>query len=314
MRYVLGIDSGGTKYLVKACHLDGRVLSEHTGDPAPHYRFPRDEVIARINTNIDRCLQQFDGRRGDCVALVCGTTGIDADSDRKLVDGIYAALDGFTCPTQCVNDAEVAHFAVTGGIGAVVIAGTGSVAFGRNAVGETARSGGWPLCIFGDEGSGTWIGYQALHHLSLWFDQRVPSSVLSVRLRQVLGLQRREDLMAVCVGIERMTWDDPGLAAVVDAAARDGDPYARAIITHAAELAFELVDSVIRKLRLGSATSFRVGAWGSAIVKSQLYFASFKERLEGGYDNVEVLISDVDAATGACRMALASLGDELRSA
>ena len=52
---------------------------------------------------------------------------------------------------------------------------------------------------------------------------------------------------------------------------------------------------------------FRVGAWGSSIVKSPLHFASFKRLLEEKYDNVDVLIPDCDAATGAVRMAFARL-------
>lgn len=312
VRYVLGIDSGGTKYLVKACDLDGTVIGEYTGAPAAHYRLSGDDLVGRIDANIDRCLEQFGGDRKDCAFLVCGTTGIDADSDRETVSGIYAALRGFGCPTLCVNDAEVAHFAVTGGVGAVVIAGTGSVAFGRNGSGRTARSGGWPVCIFGDEGSGTWIAYQALHHLTLWFDGRVPSSTLTERLLRTLGLGKREDLMAICISIERMSWEDPGLAAIVDGAAQDGDAYALSILQRASAETSELADSVIRKLALDREPHFQVGAWGSAIVNSRLHFESFKERLEQRYDNVRVVIADVDAAMGACRMALAALqGDSV---
>ncbi len=307
MRYVLGIDSGGTKYLVRACAMDGAVIAEHIGEPAAHYRLSRDAAIDRIETNIDRCLELFGGAREDCAWLVCGTTGIDAESDREIVTALYESLRGFDCPIRCVNDAEVAHFAVTGGVGAVVIAGTGSVAFGRNTRGETARSGGWPVCIFGDEGSGTWIGYRALHHLTLRFDERVPSSVLSERLRRGLGVETREDLMAICGRIERMAWDDPGVSGMVDDAAEDGDPFALAILTDAADETFALADAVIRRLRLHEEPTFRVGAWGSAIVRSRVHFARFKELLEGRYGNVEVLIADVDAAMGACRMALAML-------
>lgn len=310
MRYVLGIDSGGTKYLVRACDLDGAVIAEYTGAPAAHYRLSGQDLLDRIDTNIDRCLAQFDGDRSDCAYLVCGTTGIDAESDRATVGAIYAALHGFECPTLCVNDAEVAQFAVTGGVGAVVISGTGSVAFGRNVRGETARSGGWPICIFGDEGSGTWIGYQALHHLSLWFDGRVRSSTLSERLLRDLRIGRREDLMAICIGIEQMAWEDPGLAAMVDAAAEDGDPYALDILRQAATQTVDLADSVIRKLALEREPGFTVGAWGSGIVNSRLHFESFKARLTERYANARVVIADVDAAMGACRMALAALRDD----
>ena len=45
MKYILGIDSGGTKYLVRACTPEGGVVAEYVGPPAPHYRLEREEVI-----------------------------------------------------------------------------------------------------------------------------------------------------------------------------------------------------------------------------------------------------------------------------
>ena len=56
MKYILGIDSGGTKYLVRACTPEGGVVAEYVGPPAPHYRLEREEVIKRVNANIDACL------------------------------------------------------------------------------------------------------------------------------------------------------------------------------------------------------------------------------------------------------------------
>ena len=134
MKYILGIDSGGTKYLVRACTPEGGVVAEYVGPPAPHYRLEREEVIKRVNANIDACLAKFGGSRKECVYLVCGTTGLDTDRDQQAVDDIYKGLSGFACPVLCVNDAQVAQFAVTGGVGAVVIAGTGSIAVGWNDI------------------------------------------------------------------------------------------------------------------------------------------------------------------------------------
>ena len=52
MKYILGIDSGGTKYLVRACTPEGGVVAEYVGPPAPHYRLEREEVIKRVNANM----------------------------------------------------------------------------------------------------------------------------------------------------------------------------------------------------------------------------------------------------------------------
>lgn len=312
MKYVLGVDSGGTKYLVRACTLDGRPVAEYTGSPAGHYRFEREEVLRRINENIDRCLEHFGGLRRDCAYLVCGTTGLDSERDQKVVDSIYGGLPGFTCPILCVNDAQVAQFAVTGGVGAVVIAGTGSIAFGRDKQGNTARCGGWPLCIFGDEGSGTWISMRALHHMSLLLDKRVGPSVLSELLNEALHLEKSEDLIGVCIDIEHMCWKNPGLTALVDRAAERGDEYAVAILQDAARHTFALADAIVQRLHLSEMPTFRVGAWGSAIVKSPLHFHFFRELFEEKYNNVKVCIAKEDAAMGACRMALASLEENAK--
>lgn len=307
MKYILGIDSGGTKYLVRACTPEGGVVAEYVGPPAPHYRLEREEVIKRVNANIDACLAKFGGSRKECVYLVCGTTGLDTDRDQQAVDDIYKGLSGFVCPVLCVNDAQVAQFAVTGGVGAVVIAGTGSIAFGCNEKGQTARCGGWPPCIFGDEGSGSWISMRALNHLSLLMDGRARPSILSRMLNEGLHLERKEVLIGVCIDIEHMCWKNPGLARVVDQAAEQGDPYAVEILKEAARHTFSLGDAVVQQLHFAERPVFRVGAWGSAIVKSKLHFQFFQELFTEKYDNVEVLIAREDAAMGACRIAQARL-------
>lgn len=310
MRYVLGIDSGGTKYLVTAQSLDGVRLARIQGPPALHYRMTAEQARLRIDENIDACLSRFNGKRGDCACIVCGTSGIDHPCDQVTVNNIYAGLQGFHCRTVCVNDAVIAHYAATGGVGVLIISGTGSVAFGRNAAGEEARCGGWPPVIFGDEGSGVWIGYMALNHLGQVFDGRRPPSRLSERLQKTLGISGGEGLIAVCIEIEHMRWADPGLSAEVDAAAGEGDEHAIGILREAARHTFALGDSIVRRLGFDKKEeTFRIGVWGSAITKSPLHFARLKESFEIKYPAAEVLISDKDASEGACGMALRILCD-----
>lgn len=307
MKYVLGIDSGGTKFLVRACDLDGKTLGEYTGTACNHYYLPEEEVKVRINHHIDACLHTFGGRREDCAYLLCGTTGLDSPDDEVILDRLYGELSGFTCPVKCVNDAEVAHYAATGGVGVLVIAGTGSIAFGRNAAGEEARAGGWFFTLMGDEGSGAYKSKWALHYVSRWFDGVIDETPLIRMTREKLALNTRKDLLELSMKMGTAPWPDPGLSKIVDDAAAEGDPYARSILEDSARWCFEIADAVIQKLGMHKQARFRVGAWGSSIVKSPLHFASFKRLLEEKYDNVDVLIPDCDAATGAVRMALARL-------
>jgi N-acetylglucosamine kinase-like BadF-type ATPase len=305
MRYVLGIDSGGTKYLVTAQALDGTHLAQIQGPPALHYRMTAEQARLHIDENIEACLSRFNGKREGCACIVCGTSGIDHPHDQITVNNIYAGLQGFHCQTVCVNDAVIAHYAATGGVGVLIISGTGSVAFGRNAAGEEARCGGWPPVIFGDEGSGLWIGYMALNHLSKVFDGRLPPSLLSERLQKILGISGGEGLIAVCIEIEHMRWADPGLSAEVNAIAGEGDEYAVGILREAARHTFALGDSIVRRLGFDKKEeAFRVGVWGSAIIKSPLHFTYLKEAFEMKYPTAKVLVSNKDASEAACSMAL----------
>ena len=311
MKYIVGIDSGGTKYLVKACDLMGNPIAqyiEYAEITRTNRLFTTEGMSQRVSRNIDRCLAAFNGKRENCVYMVCGTTGIDSESDYVRINNVYQNLDGFNCPVLCINDAEAAHFAATGGIGVAVIAGTGSIAFGRNSRKETTRSGGWSISIFGDDGSGTWISRKALYHLTLWFDGRVPSSPLVDLLFESLKIGKREELIEISVQIQKREWKNPGLSALVDKAAARGDKYAIKILRDAAGCTFDLADSVITKLKLNEEPTFKVGAWGSAIVKSPLHFSCFKKKIETKYNNANVVIPKADAATGACMIGLERIG------
>lgn len=308
MDYVLGIDSGGTKFLVKAVGMDGRELAEYEGHPAGLYRFSRNEAVRTIQDNLEICIGQAGLTKADCRAIVCGTTGIDSEEDRQEVEEIYRLLPGFSCPALCVNDAEVALYAVTGGTGVVVISGTGSIAFGRNSSGRTGRSGGWPPCIFGDEGSGAWLNLKALEYMSHVLDGRKERTLLYDLLNQELGIGGAKDLIRICQRIERENAGFLKLGPVVMKALREGDENAVEITRLEAELTFELADSVVQKLEIWQEPEFTVGAWGSAIVKNPYHFELFKEQFLAKYPNVTVTVAGRDAAYGACRIALDVLG------
>ncbi len=310
MNYVLGIDSGGTKYLIRAYSLEGKPLGMYTGDTCTHYYLGVEKAASRIAHHIDACLSSFGGKREECVYLVCGTTGIDSDEDLAIVSGIYTSLPGFRCPMRCINDAELAHFTATGGVGALIICGTGSISFGRNSKGENTRTGGWFYTMLSDEGSGSHITRMALHHLCFYFDGCVEKTPLVSLCLEELGIHTRKELLDLGMRIAVPPFKLPALGKQVNLAAADGDPYAYDILKEAAKCTFSITDSVVQKLKLYEEDSFKVGAWGSAIVKSPLHFKLFSEQFYNKYGNVLVLVPDKDAAEGACEMALALLADE----
>ena len=311
MKYVLGVDSGGTKFLVRAAALDGSLLGSDTGPAANHYMQPYDEVAGLIGESIDRCLASFGGRREDCAYIVSGSTGCDSDEDQALLDGLYRSLPGFCCPVHCVNDAELAHYTATGGVGVLLVAGTGSIAFGRNEAGVTRRVGGWPMSVMGDEGSGRYVDAWAMREYTRYLDGVRPKTPLMEEIARVTGVRTAKEMMDYGMAMFGPPWPTPRLGAAVSAAAEAGDVRACEILDRAAACNFDLIDELARALGFDQSASFAVGLWGSTIVKGSYQQARLRERLGKAYPQARVVIAQRDAAHGAVMWALARLEEEI---
>ena len=280
MKYVIGIDSGGTNFRVEACDLTGKQLAFYIGVPANHYYVDEEELSRRVNANIDACLALFGGKREDAAYLICGTTGLDSPEDEALLNRFYGSLPGFHCPVKVINDAELAHYTVTGGFGVLVISGTGSIAFGRNKAGQTCRSGGWLFTIQGDEGSGTWISRMALRYVGRWLDGAVPESPLVTMVCEHLHIKDRNDLNTIAARSGTPPWYTPPLAEIVNKAADAGDAAAADILQQAADLVAQLVEDTAAALDMPrTEPNFIIGVWGSAILKSPRMLKTFRARL-----------------------------------
>ena len=302
--YVLGVDSGGTKYLVRAAALDGTVLAEYRGPSCSHYRFPFEEASRRITENLSACLARFGGRPQDCRAIVCGTTGYDSPEDGEILQRLYEGLPGFSCPIVCMNDVELAFRVACGRTGVIILSGTGSICYGKNQAGESLRVGGWPCAIFGDEGSGRYIDALALRHYSRWMDGCRPDSAFLRGIREKTGVTTRKELMDFAMRMAAEACDPPGLGGIVSQAAESGDADARAILLDAAQCLFHLTREAIRKLRLDQADRLPVGVWGSVLMNSVIVREELFRLLRADYPRLVPCIPDKDAAQGAVEIAL----------
>jgi N-acetylglucosamine kinase-like BadF-type ATPase len=179
---------------------------------------------------------------------VClGVAGVDREGDLAIMRGLMRRL-GFKDHTLIVNDALIALVAGTQhGAGLVVIAGTGSIAYGVSARGEAARAGGWGSAI-GDEGSGYWIGRRALIAVSRAADGRGPQTLLTTLVLQQLGIERPSQLVSEIYDHAHGRRAIATLAETVERARAAGDVVANEIMREAAtELALAAA-SVISQL------------------------------------------------------------------
>ena len=115
-----------------------------------------------------------------------------------------------------------------------MIAGTGSIAFGRNALGRVARAGGWGH-VLGDEGGGFDTVRQALRAALRMEEGWGPPTTLLAALIEATGSRDSNDLLHRFYGDEWPRARVAALAPLVDAAALGGDGVAGEILSRAAQ-------------------------------------------------------------------------------
>ena len=158
MRYYLGIDGGGTKTL-SAVGDESKLLATATAGPSNVLRIGE----AQARESLHQSVRQACAAAGITPAQVTNTCIGAAGAARPEVAEIVRRILAEILPTtiHVVGDMQIALEAAFGaGPGVLVIAGTGSIAYGRDAHGNTARAGGWGFAI-SDEGSAHWIGRAA---------------------------------------------------------------------------------------------------------------------------------------------------------
>ena len=140
-------------------------------------------------------MEEAIGDRPVVPSVIClGIAGVDRPDDATIVRAIMKRI-GYKAKVIVVNDALVALEAgAPRQPGVVIISGTGSISYGRNAEGEAARSGGWGY-VLGDEGSGYWIGRSALRAVLREADKRGPKTVLTRMLLEHFGVGQAQGLI-----------------------------------------------------------------------------------------------------------------------
>jgi N-acetylglucosamine kinase-like BadF-type ATPase len=205
---------------------------------------------------------------------------------------------------EITGDSEIALEAAFGsGRGVIVISGTGSIAYGRNSQGKTARAGGWGHAI-SDEGSGHWIAVAAIR-ASLRARDRGEHSGLLHDLMDALGVNTVEEL------IERVNASPaPDFAALfpvvlsvamvprLQSAADADDDIATQVLQHAGKELAKLAETVIHRL-FTAEDEVRVATHGGVLTSSEQVRASFAEYLQSLCSRVSYAAKTIDPPQGA---------------
>jgi N-acetylglucosamine kinase-like BadF-type ATPase len=296
--YFLGVDGGQSSTRALIGDETGRLIGNGIGGPC-------NDALVAIRASVGgACLEA--GLEMETVRFAGACLGFSGGPAHKepIVRELLRS-DHLTV----TDDAFVALAGATAGEpGIVVIAGTGSIALGRDSQSRLARAGGWGS-LFGDEGGAFWIAREALRAALRWEEGwGVPTS-LRARLLDATGTRNVNDLLHRCYTPEFPRPRVARFAVLVDLAADAGDP-----------TALEILDAAARQLALIAIavrgqlfpTDPTLVAYTGGVFASRLLLGRFRNWM-AAETGVLVTPPTYDAVTGALIEAYRSAGVRLNS-
>jgi N-acetylglucosamine kinase-like BadF-type ATPase len=298
MRYVAGIDGGQSSTTAVVVDERGAVRARGTAGPADHVDEPvgsrkcADACATAVTRALDAAQLPRDTR---FEAVHVGLSGYDDD-----FDGARPAFAARTVRLQ--HDAPIALAgAVQSRPAVVVIAGTGSVAYGEDGDGRAVRAGGWGF-MFGDEGSAFAVARDALAHAMAADDRAVPSP-LGTAARAFFDRRDLRELATLAMLGRIPRGELASFSRVVHDAARLGDPDAAAIVGEAAGALASLAAVTLARLQLID-RPVPVAFAGGAFL-NDAFVALTRQRLGALAPNALAVAPRYEPAIGAALLAFA---------
>jgi N-acetylglucosamine kinase-like BadF-type ATPase len=297
--YFLGIDGGGTKTTC-AVGDESRLLVTATAGPSNIVRVGGPQA----RESLHKCVAQACAAAGimpEHVARTCvGGSGASRAELGAAVRGFLAEI--LASPIDVVGDMEIAlEAAFDEGPGVIVIAGTGSIAYGRDRQGKTLRAGGWGFAI-GDEGSAHWIGRSAVNAV-LRESDRLPEgagpTLLAQALFKVWGVNSLSDLARAANSIP-----PPDFSALAPAVVATSDEVAKPVLTSAGKELALVASVVIGRLFASQETdNVPVAMTGGVFRHAALVRQVFYNELRQLDARAQVNPNVVEPVEGALKMA-----------
>lgn len=305
-RAVLGVDGGGSKTHCIALDSSGRLLARGIGGPSNPLIVGFEAASQAILEAVDEASRRCGARFFDAACVAIAGVGRDESRGRmeKRLRAASPARHVFVVP-----DALAALYGATlGKPGVVVIAGTGSIAYGWEEEGEVVRAGGWGWRI-GDEGSGYDIGRRAINVALRAYDGRGPETSLLPLILEGFNLREPMELIDLIYLEDLKPQEVANLTPLVVEAAEKGDPLAREILM---EAGVELARAAVAvSQRLGLEGVFTVSYTGGVFQESSLIREVFKKEVGRAAPGCRVVPARFEPAVGAALLALREIGVEV---
>lgn len=306
----LGVDGGATKTVAAVADDKGNLLGlGYSGSTCYHF-VGVEGAKSNLESAVQRAMGEAKKRWSDLDGICYGVSSVgDSPMDTEIIRRFVSEVT--PRPYILVNDVVNAYYATCrGNPGVAVVAGTGSIAYGRNAEGEEVRVGGWGQ-ILGDEGSAVYIAKRAFQEACKAYDGRRRYTLLVELLPRAMGLTRLDEI-SFKVMSGQMTVSELGrLAPTVAEAAEMGDRTAIKVLREAGRELALLAVAGLKRLRLRSEAV--VGASGGVFRSGGWLWEAFTSTIRRRYPDIRIVgpIYGGQPVAGAIFLAAYNAGVEI---
>jgi N-acetylglucosamine kinase-like BadF-type ATPase len=300
MNCYIGFDGGGTKTECIALDADGRIAGHGKSGPSNPLRVGYDAACAALQMAAAMAIASAKSSSSDVRGVCAGLAGAGrhnvAEEMRSRLSRIWSGAE-----INVVTDAEAAlETAVGEDPGVILIAGTGSIALGRNTKGELARAGGYGQWT-GDAGSAYDIGRRAVLAAARARDFSAPATILTELILTSLECRAWDEIVEKIALKPGSTF--PKLVPAVMQAASENDGAAREILARAALDLANLALTVIGHLQMKHA-AFRLARTGGVFDRSYLLDSRVDDLIIHVAPGAHINLLEHSPALGAARIAL----------
>ncbi len=303
-KYYIGMDGGGTKTHAVIMDQNGTLIGEHFAGPTNFQIIGVEKAAETIYTLIMLCCESAGCSVKDVAGVGCGLAGAGRAGDQKrMANGLkaFALRKGRSLKNVIIeSDARAAlEGAFHGGAGIILIAGTGSIAFGKDKNGAVHRVGGWGRML-GDEGSGYFVGRLGLTAVTRDIDGRGERTRLTGMIVKELGLKDQTEIINA---VYKNGFDIATVAPFVLKAAEKKDAVCRAIVENAViELSWHILvaaEKITSASRKKVKEKIHVSFIGGLIANDTIIARLLKNYLAQHYPMIEVTEPMLPPAAGA---------------
>jgi len=299
-RLVLGMDVGGTKTAAAIMNERGVVLGQGVG-ASGNINFV---TLAQAEESFTSAIEAARRMAGvEVLKTEINIIGIEPEPDP-----LHPIITRLTGCDRILHKKE-GECSLVGGlvepVGISLIAGTGSVGWGRNKQGRTHMTGCWGT--IGDEGSAYDMARQGVNAAFWAEDGRGPQTKLLDNLRQYFGVRLIRDAVTTIYQNPDVRKNFAALSRIVMQTADEGDAVAKGIIRNCAEQLALLITTAARVLEMDKAP-YHVAATGGLVSRGGPFFEMVRDEIKKTHPQAELLNPRFEPVIGATLIGLQQLG------